>query len=706
MSSVLDVAKISDVLVLVVSVEADQQELIDSHGDAFLTAIKAQGVPSLIVVLSGLHNAGNAKKQNELKKRYTKWVKDQFPGSFEPRIVVCDSDADGRNLSRWIHEERARTISWREKRSYMAVERFEFLPNQQQQQQMSSDTVATEATGTLVVHGYLRGQSLSANQLVHLCHFGTFQIEKITQPVGGDPHPLRMERRSKGTIAKDDTAMMVTTSSTENEHIMDRPNAEQEQLQWCLEPSEIANEQTWPTKEEMLKALTEASSRTKKKKVPKGFSEYQAAWIVDEDNEDGDDNSDAYDDDDVYDEEDEDMIDDDDDVESMRHFNMDTQSVATTAMGDAMFSVEDDEQMTEAERAAEREEFLRRKEEQEEQQMFPDEMETPVDIPARIRFQRFRGLKSFRNSPWDPKENLPIDYSRIFQFENFERSQKLAFKDHSHNSIEYVQAEQYVSIHVRDVPSSFVSQYQLHCTNSESSESNLLLLFSLMRHEQKMSVVHLQIKKHPSYEDPVKSKDPLLVQIGFRSFLTRPIFSEHNPRCDKHRYERYLQPGRFLVASIYAPVTYRPAPVLIYHPKTHELIATGSVMSVDPDRIMLKKIVLTGYPLKVHKRQAVVRFMFYNPDDVRWFKPVELHTKLGRVGVIKEPLGTHGYMKCLFDDKIMAHDTVCMNLYKRVYPKFNRDCQRSLLSIKSGGSSSQERRVMFSEDDDMMMMEV
>ena len=46
-------------------------------------------------------------------------------------------------------------------------------------------------------------------------------------------------------------------------------------------------------------------------------------------------------------------------------------------------------------------------------------MEVSLDQPARYRFIKYRGLQSFRSSPWDPKENLPVEYASLCEVEDY-----------------------------------------------------------------------------------------------------------------------------------------------------------------------------------------------------------------------------------------------------------------------------------------------
>ena len=103
-----------------------------------------------------------------------------------------------------------------------------------------------------------------------------------------------------------------------------------------------------------------------------------------------------------------------------------------------------------------------------------------------------------------------------------------------------------------------------------------------------------------------------------------------------------------------------------------QLIATGTSLPPSTSRIIAKRIILTGHPYKIHRKLVTVRYMFFNTEDVHYFRALQLWTKRGRSGFIKEALGTHGYFKATFDGTVNPMDAVAVSLYKRVWPRVAR----------------------------------
>ncbi|KAF9010639.1 ribosome biogenesis protein tsr1 [Cyathus striatus] len=622
----LDACKVADYVIFALSPTVE----VDTWGDTLLRTLQSQGLPEVVSVISP-DSSIDPKARSGILKSLLSFIQYFVPS--QTRVFDLHVHSDRLNALRSVSEGKPGDVRWREGRSWILGE-------------------AAWEDGSLAVTGVVRGAALSANRLIHIPNFGDYQISKIMSA------PLPQPSKSRHIPGMDVEPLTLAEPDTSSADSLVSTN----------EPDDLVNEQTWPTEEEMtgvadnnepiIPDALEGTTPKAVRRIPKGMSEYQSAWIVDEeedeeeDEEDGEEGKEAGGEvemEDVEEEEEEEMreipMDDDPDLDSRKR----------VAFQD--LDMEEEERQLDSWRNRQREE--------EDDLTFPDEVDTPKDIPASRRFQRFRGMRSFRTSPWDPYENLPRDYARIFQFEDFSRTER-AVRRRAEQEIGVVEPGVRVTIYLRNVP-------------VEAASMKHIAVFSVLQHEHKMTVLNFTVQRNTEYNGSVRSKDPLILCVGPRRLSVNPIYSQHTRGGGKgpnnvHKFERYLRHSVTSVATIYGPVVYGKQPCVLLRQSSDsqapQLVATGSFLNPDTTRVIAKRIILTGHPFKVHKKTATVRYMFFNSDDVHYFKPIQLHTKYGRTGHIRESLGTHGYFKAYFDGPINQMDTVCMSLYKRVFPKW------------------------------------
>ncbi|EJF65420.1 ribosome biogenesis protein tsr1 [Dichomitus squalens LYAD-421 SS1] len=623
--AILDACKVADYVIFVLSPDVE----VDKWGDTLLRTLQAQGLPEVVTVVSS-NQPMDPKEKSGIMKSLLSFIQYFVPS--QSRVFDMHHGADTLNTVRALCEGKPSDVKWRDGRSYILGEKVDWVD------------------GALSVIGVVRGAHLSANRLIHIPNYGDFQIDKIVSA------PLPKHTKHGGGMDVEPQLLAEPDASSADSLVSSN------------DPDDMANEQTWPTEEEMRgasngnghpDAVPDAKTGTTPKavrKVPKGTSEYQAAWIIDESDEEdaeGSGEGEGGEHGEVEMEEVEEM----EEIPATEGTEMDVDDKRSVAFQD----------LDEAEEARQLQSWRDRKREEEDDTQFPDEIDTPLDVPARTRFQRYRGLRSFRTSPWDPYENLPRDYARIFQFEDFKRTERAVKRRAEEEG--GVEPGTRVTVYLKDVPNEA----------ARVIPGRPFTVFSLLQHEHKKTVLNFTLQRNTEYDGSVRSKDPLILCVGPRRIRVNPIYSQHTRGGGKgpnnvHKFERYLRHGVTNVATIYGPVVYGKQPCTLLRetndPQAPELVAMGSFLHPDTTRIIAKRIILTGHPFKIHKKTATIRYMFFNPEDIAYLKPIQLHTKYGRTGHIKESLGTHGYYKAHFDGPISQMDTVCMSLYKRVYPKW------------------------------------
>lgn len=652
----LDACRVADFVLFVLS--ADEE--VDELGEHLLRCIESQGVSTVLTGVYALDKVEPAKKRPDVLKSLKSFITHFFAA--QEKVHDLSNRQECSNVMRSLCTTMPKGVRWREDRSWMMVEECTWEGEQ------------------AVVTGVVRGQGLKADRLISVGEWGDFQIEKITA--------ASLETKS-ARVKTNEMAVDIP----EGEKVLDAPTEEQDDL------AELAPEEA--VMDDLPTTSVAAGDRRAvllddhhyfnddrkdqyvvPKRLPRGTSKYQAAWYLGDVSDSGSDLEDV-----------------DDDVDE----EMDGAASVAAGPEDGHFAgpepteyggpseypqsemfldpaIEDEADQLEAYRK-------QRRNEADEDLEFPDEIELSPHVDARERLLRYRGLKSLRTSHWDTEEDKPhepSDWSRLLEISDYRAAKNKVLKEAQFGGIA---PGTRVAIHLR-VPSPRVAELQ--------AMKKPTAVFSLLKHEHKLTAINISITLSTDYPFPLRSKEELILQCGPRRLVINPLFSAAgNTPNNVHKFDRFLHPGRTAVATFMGPVCWGSVPCLFFKAPSAtstgqdaiedlaqdlslnnkgglELIATGTTLPPSTSRIVAKRIILTGHPYKIHKKLVTVRYMFFNDSDVRYFSALQLWTKRGRSGYIKEPLGTHGYFKATFDGRVNPLDSIGVSLYKRVWPRISR----------------------------------
>ena len=288
-----------------------------------------------------------------------------------------------------------------------------------------------------------------------------------------------------------------------------------------------------------------------------------------------------------------------------------------------------------------------------EDMQFPDEVDTPSEGSAVLRFKKYHPFTHYKSL--DPKSELPKEFEHIYLFGNPFNSKKVAQKDAEEQGLPI--AGMYIFI-----------ELEQNQNISQLSLQKYVIASTLSKYESKCTLQTFKLNRTYESTGVLKSKGEYEMLLGFSRFKCNPIFSIIDPSLShKNRYLREVKDVNAFYATMYALTSFSHSHAILL--KEGKPVAEGAIVSQDWKQVILKRIMLTGYPLKIEKRRSVVRYIFFNPDDVNYYKGVEMVTKNGLKGKVKQSIGTHGLMKCFFNGYIQHNDTVILALYKRVFPK-------------------------------------
>ncbi|KAH0571531.1 Ribosome biogenesis protein [Spironucleus salmonicida] len=321
----------------------------------------------------------------------------------------------------------------------------------------------------------------------------------------------------------------------------------------------------------------------------------------------------------------------------------------------------------------------------------PDDVEIHPRRELRSTLEGFAPMKSIRTSTFPFQSQSTLDIKQLYHIQQpgqlerqiLKETRSLPGDDECYFStikqvIIRVNAQEIIdySQNQRQVLSNFFQndqQYQTLVNNLPIYQQinftslnfvNRTIIFTL-QHEQKISLAHANITSFYTKEI-IEMTQQFTIQVGFRRIFTLPTpYQQVSPfRGKLLRLYKTIPTTELSISfpsSLCAIHTQAP-PVLIFK---DNYVGSGKIRCFSAKFNIFERITLTGWPYRIHKRRCLIRYMFFNTLDVKYFQSASLTCGMLN-GKIMAPMGEKGYFKAQFDGQLQNGQVIELKLYKQI----------------------------------------